>query len=219
MSLNDIKEQMLNFKNRIMLKVKAFEDIARVINSIYVIICKFFLLKQTLYELLKFEDKMVREDNPFGFNQWESFTKTQTYLKILETVSNQKYRVYNILDNLLYKTRAVMKASNINFSKEFNQYINDDPYQKPWPVLELLLQGTLKNMFQSIKDEMNLDKKALKIKFAILVQIVLYTEESGVFENIPKELEYATIYKQVEKSNDLKYLMQSFTDIIGKKTN
>ena len=76
MSLNDIKDQILNFINRIMLKIKAFEDIGKVINSIYVVICKFFLLKQTLYELLKFENKMVQEDNPFGFNQWQNYTQT-----------------------------------------------------------------------------------------------------------------------------------------------
>lgn len=42
----------------------------------------------TQYELIKLEHKLIKEENPFGFEKWQQFTKTQVYLKILQSVQN-----------------------------------------------------------------------------------------------------------------------------------
>lgn len=51
-----------------MLKIKAFEDMRKAITSVYIIPCKFFLLKVSLYELIKLENKLLYEENPFNSN-------------------------------------------------------------------------------------------------------------------------------------------------------
>ena len=49
-----------------MLKIKAFEDMRKAITSVYIVPCKFFLLKSSLYELVKLENKLLYENNPFN---------------------------------------------------------------------------------------------------------------------------------------------------------
>ena len=48
----------------------------------------------------------------------------------------------------------------------------------------------------------------MKIKFAILVKIILLTYDIGIFEALPKDMEYNIIYKEIEKEKNMKKLYE-----------
>ena len=137
-------------------------------------------------------------------------------MKIFESVANQKYRIYSILDSYYLKTLAVIKKSQINFGKEFLSYVNDDPFQKVEPVLSLLLNGILKNMISYIEIEKSLDEKKIKVKFAILIKLILLTYDIGIFESVPKDLEYNQVYKEIEKLDNYKAIYGHYENIVIK---
>ncbi len=71
-----------------MLKIKAFENISRVIKSPYTIASKFFLLKTSLYELIKLEKKLLYDKNPFNSNNWEDFKDKKVFVKLCDSIFN-----------------------------------------------------------------------------------------------------------------------------------
>lgn len=178
-----------------MLKVKAFERIGKVIKSIYIIISKFFLLKNAVYELIKLEDMILRGDNPFKTQVWAVFKKKSVYLKICHGIVAQKDRVYEILDNYYYRTLAVMEKSKISFGKEFKDHINDDPFQKSEAALVVMFKGILNNLKNYILMEKNPKVKREKIELAILIQLILNTAEMGILDDMPPDLEASVIFK------------------------
>ena len=46
-------------------------------------------------------------------------------------------------------------------------------------------------------------EKLAKLKFAILLKLILLTYEIGIFEEIPNDLEYGLIYNKIENSNNI----------------
>ena len=122
-----------------MLKIKAFEDMRKAITSLYIVPSKFFLLKSSLYELVKLENKLLYEKNPFNSNQWEKFKEKRVFAKLCDSVFNQRERIVNILDYFYDKTIQVLKSSKINFDKSFMAYVNTDPFQKCEVLLKVLL--------------------------------------------------------------------------------
>ena len=83
-----MKSLIVNIRNRIMLKIKAFEDMRKAITSLYIVPSKFLLLKSSLYELVKLENKLLYEKNPFSSNHWEKFKEKRVFAKLCDSIFN-----------------------------------------------------------------------------------------------------------------------------------
>ena len=87
-SIDRLKEIIISIKNRILLKIKAFNNMNRAVKTIYLIPCKFFLLKTSLYELCKLEKKLLYKKDPFNSPNWSKFKEKKIYVKLCNSVMN-----------------------------------------------------------------------------------------------------------------------------------
>lgn len=46
-------------------------------------------------------------------------------------------------------------------------------------------------------------EKLAKLKFAVLIKLILLTYDIGIFEEIPSDLEYGLIYNKIENSSNI----------------
>lgn len=216
LNMNQLKDLLVNLRNRIMLKVKAFEEIQSVVKSIYVITFKFFLLKATIYDLIKFEKKLLLDDNPFNSTFWIEFKKKKVFAKIVNSIFKQQERIYMILDNYLEKTEFLLKQSKISFNKKFLSFINDDPYQKVTGILDLLFGNLIEKLKNMVKYESIPSKKLRIMKLSVLLRLILLINEYGIFEVVPLDLEFSTIWSDIENQKDINKIQKQYDELVLK---
>ena len=216
LNMNQLKDLLVNLRHRIMLKVRAFEDIQSVVKSIYVITFKFFLLKATIYDLIKFEKKLLIDENPFNSTYWKEFKKKKVFAKIVNSIFKQQERIYMILDNYLEKTEFLLKQSKISFNKKFLSFINDDPYQKVTDILVLLFGNLIEKLKAMIKYEKIPTKKLRLMKFSVLIRLILLINEYGIFEVVPADLEFSSIWSDLENEKNPQKVKKQYEELVLK---
>ena len=58
-------------------------------------------------------------------------------------------------------------------------------------------------------------EKLAKLKFAILLKLILLTYDIGIFEEIPNDMEYGMIYNQIENSTNIEEVQKKYKDLLG----
>ena len=53
-------------------------------------------------------------------------------------------------------------------------------------------------------------EKLAKLKYAILIKLILLTYDIGIFEEIPPDLEYGLIYNKIENSNNIQEVQKQY---------
>ena len=215
MNIEQLKNFIITIKKRILLKLKAFDKIHEVLVTSYVIAFKFFFLKSALYDFIKFEKLLLKEDNPFKSDYWVTFKKKHVFVKIVNSILNQQRRINDILDSYLYKTKALLNNSKINFSSKFMNYINDDPFQNCAELTNVLFKNLLDDhLVPKISLEADQEKKIRMMKLAILIKLILMIDDYGKFEKVDPSLEFVTLYEEIENSNDIVKIENKYLDLV-----
>lgn len=215
MNLEQLKNFIVTIKKRILLKLKAFDKIHEVMVTSYVIAFKFFLLKSALYDFIKFEKLLLKEDNPFHSPNWVEFKKKHVFAKLVNSILNQQRRINDILDSYLYKTETLLKKSKINFNYKFLSYVNDDPFQNVTELTNVLFKNLLdEHLIPKAKVEKDQEKKIKVMKLAILIKLILMIDDYGKFVKVDPSLEFVTLYEEIENSNDIVKIENKYLDLV-----
>jgi serine/threonine protein kinase len=215
MSIDQLSNFINSLKKRIILKITAFDEIKIVVNSAYIFAFRFFLLKSSLYDMIKLEKKLIQDENPFKSVYWEEFKKKPVFAKIVNSIFKQEDRIMDMIDEYLPKAVVVLKNSNIKFNESFVSYLNKDPYQDISMVLTLLMENLLSgHLIPRIQSTAEAEKKIKLMKFAILVRLILMIEKYGKFTEIDPMLEFASSWQETEASSDPKFIEGKFMDLV-----
>lgn len=214
MNVEQLKNFIVTLKNRIQMKVIAFDNIKEVIQSTYVFAFRFFLLKAALFDYIQLEKLLLYKDNPFNSVFWGEFKKKPVFAKIVNSVLKKQAQLIDLLDEYLPKARAVVKTSENDTKNSIQYAVNNDPYDDPTTVVTILLENLLNThlLARSI-NTVNVEEKMLVIKFAILIKIILMIYSFGKFAQMDKGFEFHSIWEEVERTYDINVLIAKFKEI------
>ena len=213
LNVKDLKFFLLNIKKRILLKLKAFDEINRIVKSVYIIIFKFFLLKSLLNYLEIFERKILFEKNPFNSSYWLELKKNKFFPVFVNSLLNLKNKVLVLFKNFYLKTNLLLKKSNEFFNKNLLKFLNEDFTQNCDSVNSSLFKNLIDNFYKQFLKEKNIDKKIVILKFLVLVKVILFIDDYGVFQYVARDLEFSNNFYDIEFSKDIKKIINVYDNL------
>ena len=205
-------------RRRILLKHNAFELFPAVIKSNFSGLCRFFLLKAQLYEISFMLTILYSVENELKLPCWEEFKKKAGFAKFVSAIMAQENKLYDKIDECMDKARlAATVISKKQDVKMILKYLNDDPYQNPEPVLKVILPMIILQFlnFRNVNIKSQQNRRVLKGKLKILLQLILMTYDTGVFEVEEEMMDQFDIFYSNRKVKDPKKLEQVYKDLSG----
>ena len=213
LNIKDLKFLLLNIKKRILLKLKAFDEIQRIVKSVYIVIFKFFLLKSLLYYINIFEKKILYNKNSFNSSFWPYLKKKKFFPIFVNSLLNLKNKVLVLFRKSFFKADSLLKKSNISFNKNFLNFLNQDYTQNIDSVFSSLFKNLIENVNKQFLNEKNKEKKIIILKFLVLIKIILFIDNYGVFEYVSPDLEFSNNFYNIEFSNDIDKIKNIYNNL------
>ena len=213
MSVEELTDWVVTVKRRILLKLVAFDEIKAVVSSAYLFAFRFFLLKGTLFDLLKLENYMVNRPEKFGSASWAQFSAKPVFAKLVNSVVKKISTVVDMVEEYQPKALAAVTLSGQDKQSSIARAVNDDPYDDPTLVVTILLNNLLQSILVpkvlDCKDEAEQVRLA---KFALLLKLILTIEDYGKYTPAEKGFEFIEVWDEVAGSKDPKVVMPKFKD-------
>jgi hypothetical protein len=204
-------------RKRIILKKKAYDMIPSVMRGVYVELCRFFLLKALCYEIFSFESILYSDENPLNLSIWDEFRKKKSFAKFLQMIVNMENTYFELMDDNFNQAKsAAVAISKSQAIPKIWQYLNDDPYQNPEPILKVLIPLiNIKFLEFHHFEKSNNSKKALsKGLLKICLQLIMMSYEYGTFEVEENNMDHYEIYNLNKSKKTVEELEKAYNNLV-----
>lgn len=204
-------------RKRIILKKRAYDMIPSIMKGLYVELCRFFLLKALCYEIFSFQSILYSDENPLNLPIWDEFRKKQSFAKFLQMIVKMENTYFELMDENFHKAKAAaLVISKSQAIPKIWQYLNDDPYQNPEPILKVLIPLIIMKFlgFHHFEKSHNSKRALNKGLLKICLQLIIMSYEYGIFEIEEDNMDHYEIFNSNKSKKSVEELETGYNNLI-----